>query len=505
MAQNAHTGSIQEPCGYQDMIRCSVSEGNMKSVKRDTGKKQLIPVLFCLSLLLSGLVNCTGSSSSSPDLVVLARVEVPAFLEDLNLPVYADLEDGNEIYYALVLATRTQLDRSGVDYRVIDENSTGADYVIATEVEEDARARAGVYLPVLYDDGRHIIARYESRLSEVLPDLGFELKIMSATPINFNATETAARVQATAAMTKNLVVEAMMDNITEAKLEEDLKRFSGIKPIVVDGAEYTLTTRNTSSGEPLQKATKYVYERLKGLGLKTVYENWSLRGYENRNVVGEITGKVASDEIIVLIAHLDSVNDNEENATAPAPGADDNASGCVGLLAAAEVMSTHEFRRTIRFVLTTGEEQGTLGSQDSAERARKSNEKIMAVINLDMIAYTKEAKPRMQVKTRNFKNRGGYTIDKVIADTCLDVIRVYGLDSAMTAVFEDDGEVNSDHASFWDKKYAAIWLIEYAEKGYLNPDMHSTDDVVEILNKPFLDAMVSASMGTAAHLAGVIK
>jgi len=38
----------------------------------------------------------------------------PRYLEDLQLPVYADVEDGDENYYTLVIATQSQLDRAGV-------------------------------------------------------------------------------------------------------------------------------------------------------------------------------------------------------------------------------------------------------------------------------------------------------------------------------------------------------------------------------------------------------
>jgi hypothetical protein len=463
-------------------------------------------ILICLFTWVIGNVGCDKNSSSGNDMV-LARVEVPGYLEDLNLPVYADLEDGDEVYYALVIATRSQLAQAGVSYRIIDKYSDGTTYLIAKEVEEGARVEAAKTIQVLYDDGDHIITRYESRLSEDLPEMGFELKIMSKTTINFTSEETKARVSASSALAKNTIINTMMQNVTEENLKKDLNLLSGAEQVEVGTpkAKYTLITRDTLSGEPVQKATQYVFDRLDSMGLNPVFEYWKQEGYENRNVVGEITGQGTSGEIIILIAHLDSINDDDKDKLAPAPGVDDDASGCAALLAAADIMRKHQFQRTIKFIFTTGEEQGTLGSIDSAERAKKLNQKIIAVINLDMVAYTKEDNPRMQVKTRNQKNRGGYTIDKVIADTCIEVAKTYGLDSAMTSVFAADGEVNSDHAPFWDKKYAAIWIIEYAEKGYLNKYMHGKDDTVDKLNMSFFAAIVKAALGTAAHLAEVIK
>lgn len=77
---------------------------------------------------------------------------------------------------------------------------------------------------------------------------------------------------------------------------------------------------------------------------------------ESANVVGEITGREHPEEIVVAGAHLDSWDLGE--------GATDNGFGAVSVLSAAEaiVKSGMRPRRTIRFVLFTGEEQGLLGS-----------------------------------------------------------------------------------------------------------------------------------------------
>jgi carboxypeptidase Q len=77
---------------------------------------------------------------------------------------------------------------------------------------------------------------------------------------------------------------------------------------------------------------------------------------ESANVVGEIVGREHPEEIVVVGAHLDSWDLSE--------GATDNGTGTASVLGAAEaiVKSGARPRRTIRFVLFTGEEQGLLGS-----------------------------------------------------------------------------------------------------------------------------------------------
>jgi Zn-dependent M28 family amino/carboxypeptidase len=77
---------------------------------------------------------------------------------------------------------------------------------------------------------------------------------------------------------------------------------------------------------------------------------------DSANVVGEIVGREHPEEIVVVGAHLDSWDLSE--------GATDNGTGSTSVLGAAEAIAKSGMRprRTIRFVLFTGEEQGLLGS-----------------------------------------------------------------------------------------------------------------------------------------------
>jgi carboxypeptidase Q len=77
---------------------------------------------------------------------------------------------------------------------------------------------------------------------------------------------------------------------------------------------------------------------------------------ESANVVGEIRGRENPEQVLVVGGHLDSWDLSE--------GATDNGMGSTCALAAADaiVRSGMKPRRTIRFVLFTGEEQGLDGS-----------------------------------------------------------------------------------------------------------------------------------------------
>jgi Zn-dependent M28 family amino/carboxypeptidase len=77
---------------------------------------------------------------------------------------------------------------------------------------------------------------------------------------------------------------------------------------------------------------------------------------EAANVVGDIRGTEHPEQIVVVGGHLDSWD--------LASGATDNGFGATAALGAAQAImrSGHKPRRTIRFVLFTGEEEGLLGS-----------------------------------------------------------------------------------------------------------------------------------------------
>jgi hypothetical protein len=99
---------------------------------------------------------------------------------------------------------------------------------------------------------------------------------------------------------------------------------------------------------------------------------------EQENVVGEIRGYEKPDESVVLGAHLDSW----ELGT----GALDNGCNAALVIEAARAIKATGLlpRRTIRFALFSGEEQGTIGSYEYVKAHRDELDKIRAMITYDM-------------------------------------------------------------------------------------------------------------------------
>jgi len=98
---------------------------------------------------------------------------------------------------------------------------------------------------------------------------------------------------------------------------------------------------------------------------------------EAYNTVAELRGTERPDEIVLLGAHLDSWD--------LATGATDNAAGSIAVLEAARILAASGARprRTIRFALFSGEEQGLYGSRRYAGVHAGELDRYQAVLVLD--------------------------------------------------------------------------------------------------------------------------
>jgi hypothetical protein len=104
------------------------------------------------------------------------------------------------------------------------------------------------------------------------------------------------------------------------------------------------------------------------------------------NVVATLKGTDPNDNRIFLISgHLDNMRSSPTDSTGDAPGANDDGSGTAAVIECARIMSKHAFPATIIFITVSGEEQGLLGAAYMAEKAKKGNWNIEAVLNNDIM------------------------------------------------------------------------------------------------------------------------
>jgi hypothetical protein len=104
------------------------------------------------------------------------------------------------------------------------------------------------------------------------------------------------------------------------------------------------------------------------------------------NVMATLKGTDPNDSRIFIISgHLDSRRTDVMDSTGDAPGADDDGSGTSAVIECARVMSKYAFPATIIFVAVSGEEQGLFGSTYMADKAKKENWNVEAVLNNDIM------------------------------------------------------------------------------------------------------------------------
>jgi aminopeptidase YwaD len=108
-------------------------------------------------------------------------------------------------------------------------------------------------------------------------------------------------------------------------------------------------------------------------GLSVQLEPFQYYGDTYTNVVATQLGSSLPDEVIVVGAHFDSVDN---------PGADDNATGTAMVIELARALSGFELDRTVLYVAFDREEQGKVGSRAFVDA---HEDEIVFAITADMV------------------------------------------------------------------------------------------------------------------------
>jgi carboxypeptidase Q len=176
---------------------------------------------------------------------------------------------------------------------------------------------------------------------------------------------------------------------------------------------------------------------------------------DQENVVAEIRGYEKPDEAVILGAHLDSWD--------LGTGALDNGCNAALVVEAARALKATGMRprRTIRFILFSGEEQGLLGSWAYVKTHRAELDKIRAVIIFDS----------------GVGRVTGYSLGgrADIAPAVREVLKP--LDSWEVNRLTTDAETGSDHFDFLIEGVPTL-IANQEEANYL-PNYHAASDTLD--------------------------
>jgi hypothetical protein len=118
------------------------------------------------------------------------------------------------------------------------------------------------------------------------------------------------------------------------------------------------------------------------------------------NVVATLPGSQpeSRDRMYIVTGHYDSRVTDVMNASADAPGANDDASGTAAVMEMARVMSKRQWDATLVFIAVAGEEQGLFGSTHWAQMAKDRGWNVAGMITNDIIGSSRADDGRVDNK-----------------------------------------------------------------------------------------------------------
>lgn len=284
------------------------------------------------------------------------------------------------------------------------------------------------------------------------------------------------------------------------QIDEQPETFSTVdSEQVLSDLEYLasdeLEGRKTNT-EGNRMAQEYIEKRFQNLGLKMfggsyrhLFDHSSPRSEEEFvdavNLIGYVEGSVNPDRYIVVTAHYDHLGVREDEIY---NGADDNASGTGGLMAAARYFTNVQPENSIIFIALDAEEQGLGGARHFVENPVVPLGQIVMNVNMDMIS-------------NNFDNElyavGTYhypflkpLIEQTTADGPVNVLFGYDSDE-----WPQDWTMASDHGPFHEK---GIPFIYFGVEDH--PHYHAPTDTYENTNPEFYLEVVETIIDVIENL-----
>ena len=239
-------------------------------------------------------------------------------------------------------------------------------------------------------------------------------------------------------------------------------------------------------------ASNYVLNQFQSWGLQTRSLTHT-SGYAP-NIEGEITGQVKPSEIYLIEGHLDDMP-----SSGTAPGADDNGSGSVTVIEAARALSCYGFKKTVRFLTVTGEEQGLYGSTDYANDSFSLGENIQGVLNFDMPGWQGDGIPNPENLDLNYDSNS-QSLGEFFAQTAVNYSTGLNVDAFLCPSLNA-----SDHYQFWVNGYKAVCGITDNE-GYCGHSgsysyYHTVNDTIANCgNRNFFYSVVKTAVAALAEL-----
>lgn len=227
------------------------------------------------------------------------------------------------------------------------------------------------------------------------------------------------------------------------------------------------------------------FEAMDGLSVET--QSFLVVGNTGHNVIATLPGTTRPDEWYIVGGHYDAI---DKLTYTFAPGAEDNASGCAGVLEMARLFTAHQPEATLVFICYSGEEQGLYGSKYHVSSLGSSgdDDKVQAMLDMDMIGYTSDADLDCLLETRSF---GQWFMD-ALADAAANYTTL--------RIIESTQALGSDHVPYLNHNITAALTIENDYGSY--PHYHRSTDLPSQITKEMGYQVLRMNVAALAELAG---
>jgi len=229
----------------------------------------------------------------------------------------------------------------------------------------------------------------------------------------------------------------------------------------------------------------YPQARLDSLYMTRTYRDITYSTWQY-NVIASVSGR-SHDSICIVGAHYDDIV-AEGDPFNIAPGANDNASGVAAVLEIARIFRKSNFipKYDIEFCAFAAEELGLHGSLHRAGKAAEAGDKILMIINYDMIAFLANTSSRpWHVNIIHYDNSAGLR----------DEAAGYCTANSSLVPYSDNTNYNrSDSYSFYLYGYKALFY----HQNELENTYHTTGDVTTVCNFEYCWEIVRASCSLLA-------
>jgi hypothetical protein len=267
--------------------------------------------------------------------------------------------------------------------------------------------------------------------------------------------------------------------------------------------------RNLWKYDALEKSARYIERAFGEAGYTPKPQPFLVQGKAVRNIESETPGTSLRNEIVVVGAHYDSVQD--------CPGANDNGSGVAAMLEIARLLANRQLPRTVRYVAFVNEEEPfflndhEMGSRVYARRSHERNEKIAAMFTVETIGYYSDKDGSQEYpfpfnllypKKGNFIGFVGNLASRSLTQRCLASFRraTRFPSEGVAAPSWVPGIGMSDHASFWSEGYPAVMITDTAPFRY--PDYHSETDTPDKIDYERTARVTTGLARMVAEVAG---